>query len=169
MAQPTYRPSYRRNLWMALLLTSSLTAFGNKDLSHRLGVGFSFANFAGLSALSFRYHPDPSLGLTGSFGAQINSGSHDLSIGLKFTHNAVREENALFFVGAGASIFSQNSTTSTQNGGQGQLFLGTEIFFDGLPNVGFQWEAGLALRLMSTISLMTTGGAFTNAAVHYYF
>jgi hypothetical protein len=156
-------------LLVILSLAIPTTGWALKDLSDRLGFGFTYHHFQPSTGVSMRYHPDRYFGATGVLALNAGRGSHTLVAGAKINRNLVVEENALFYLGLGGFILSTKTGTTTETGAEADALGGVEFFLPGLPNLGIQLEAGLALRLMGGFELQTIGGGFASAGMHYYF
>lgn len=157
---------------LAILLTAStvsVTSWGLKDLSDRLGFGFTYHHFQPSTGISMRYHPDRYFAATGVLALSTGGGAHSLVAGAKINRNLVVEENSLFYLGVGGFVISRKSAGVTDTGAEADALGGVEFFLPGLPNLGIQLEAGIALRLMSGFQLQTVGGGFASAGMHYYF
>lgn len=162
----------KRIIILGLALVGGLApirAFALKDLSDRLGFGFTYHHFQPSTGVSMRYHPDRYFAATGVLALGAGRGTHSLVAGAKINRNLVVEENSLFYLGLGAFILSSKTGGVTDTGAEADALGGVEFFLPGLPNLGIQLEAGIALRLLSGFQLQTIGGGFASAGMHYYF
>ena len=137
----------------------------------RIGVGFNsqLSNF-GLTSLSLRYWLDRKIAIEGILGFSVGD-IKGIDLGGKFLGVLKSEQNLNVYgfgllgiesfdnTGTGGAT---NETKATVGGG-----LGTEFFFNGLPNLGFGAEIGLVYNGFSK-SLTTFGNLITSVGIHYY-
>ncbi|MBI4405627.1 MAG: hypothetical protein HY537_15810 [Deltaproteobacteria bacterium] len=158
---------YLRFFFIILLITSVCTA---KNLEGRWGAGLVLQDFNNLAALSFKHHFSQHLGVQFLGGFDTQDSSNALILGGKVTRNAYLEENLNFYIGLGGYIISdKNNTENTSTGFELDGLVGAEFFLSGLPNLGFQFEVGAAMRSLRRVSFKTVGGTFAGAGIHYYF
>ncbi len=150
-----------------------------------------------MSALSAKYYVSPqiALGLLLGFGfgsVDPEGGDNEVSysnlgLGGKLYYNFRQEKQLNLYVGGGF-MFVRTGFESQADDSDGSLwalkiplFLGTEFFFYGLPNLGISFDAGLEFGFgrgsvdvgtntvdTSITNIGTFGGIF-NAGIHYYF
>lgn len=165
-----------RNRLAIFLVFLALTGVGSgrvsvaADIMDRVGAGVTYQPYQQLSALSMRFFLLPPLALSFQAGVDTDSGIKSAALGAKLHRVLFQESHMSFFSGAALWILSgRDATGANQAGGQVDALIGAEFFLPGLPNLGFMWEAGVALKVFSTLSLRTFGGLFTTGSVHYYF
>jgi hypothetical protein len=166
-----------RNLIVVVLLLVTSVAY-SKNLSSRFGVGYN-AQLSSVTtgpspAIAVKYNFSPDYAASGFLGfkASGKDNGSNFSIGAKVFRNAYQEDNANFYVGAGGAVSSVKLPGSTKSDSGFDLlaFLGAEFFFDGLPNLGFTFEAGMTLTNRgSGVTFETTGGSFLTTGIFYYF
>lgn len=150
---------------LALSFLFSTNAQG-RDLEGRIGVGASYQDFNSLTAVSVRYHMAKYLSTTFIAGFDSQNSVRATILGLKVLRMAHMEDNLNFYVGAGAALVSDTGgTASVSSGFQLDGLVGAEFFVSGLYNLGFQFEAGVALRTTRNVTFATTG----TLGIHYYF
>lgn len=146
-----------------------------KDLTNRLGIGFSNQFSQSLPSVSAYYYPNPELGLGLALG--VNTEDDDSKFGLQFKIYRVifPEDNMNFYMGASAGLLSyetSNSAGGTDNESGFELngFFGGEFFFAGLDSLAFRFEAGLGIvSVDSGVTFRTIGDSPINAGVTFYF
>jgi hypothetical protein len=142
-----------------------------KDLQDRLGFGLDYQSFHDTTAISLRYCPTNYVVADFQFGFNTDDSEKTTTFGVKLYRHLILEENMNFSAGIGGFILSQRDPSSgnTDTGVEFDALLGGEFFLQGLPHLGFQFEAGLALQSVQNVVLRTTGGGFGGAGIHYYF
>lgn len=150
-----------------------------------------------MSAISVKYHLSPAASFAVLFGFGFGSvdpegGDNEVSysnlgFGGKLFYN-LRQEKQLNLYGGAGFMFVRTGFESQADDSDGSLwaiklplFLGSEFFFNGLPNLGFSLEAGLEFvfgggsvdvgqqSVDTSIFNMGTFGGLFNAGIHYYF
>jgi hypothetical protein len=142
---------------------------GAKDLSGRLGVGFTneFANSTWarpVPALSLKY------GVTKDFHALFAVGFNTSSpsaatVGTKLFKNIFYEPNLNFYSALGAAYLKNGNSGFELLG-----LLGCEFFIPGIDSLGWLFEAGVSgSNITGSFALKTVGFTFINAGMHFYF
>jgi len=139
-------------------------AFG-RHLESRTGFGLSIHSYGPIPALSMHYHMTDYQSTVVMAGVNTDSDNRSFILGGKYYQNAHLEENLNFFVGIGGFLISAKAGYPTSATG----FFGAEFFLAGLPNLGIQFETGIALRTLRQVSFATLGSGFLGGAIHYYF
>lgn len=161
-------------LWRASVLCFSALisslAFG-KDLSQRLGVGYS--NQWGISqdmpGIAVRYFPNQQYGIQGSLGVDTQKDSNRFGLAGKFIKIVFREDNMNFYVAANAGVVSQQQG-STSTGFDAAGTFGGEFFLPGLESLGFNFEAGVGITSISSgVRFRTIGDSPLRAGMFFYF
>jgi hypothetical protein len=165
------RRTIAARLTAVVLLASAAWPAWGKDLQDRLGFGLSFQSFHDTTSLSLRYCPTNYVIANFLFGFNTDSSEKSTTIGVKLYRHLILEENMNFSAGIGGFILSQRhpSSGNQDTGVEFDALLGGEFFLQGLPHLGFQFEAGLALQSVQTVVFRTIGGGFAGAGIHYYF
>ena len=159
------------------------------DLSRRVGIGYlhrtaifgisaEAAEYA-IDALSFKYW------LSGEDSVDVNVGFYSASVrdttvlevfsfDLRYAQVFRRDANLDLYYGASAGILNVKDQTGTNdiddNGNTFRVFLGSELFFSTLPNLGISGEIGLGAQTVGdrrTTNLSTT--TFPTLSVRYYY
>lgn len=177
------------------------------DMSGRFGVGVnwqtdaSFSSYSagiGVTSVSLKYHASPKFSIAGLLGFSYDSydpkegegqSASTIGVGGKLFYNIREEKQMNFYIGGGLMVLREgHDVTDPGTGSVSTLlfkipgYLGSEFFFNGLPNLGFSVEAGIELIIGSwtfepetgeetSIDLFkfgTAGGIFS-VGVHYYF
>jgi len=140
-----------------------------KNLEGRYGFGVSFQTITGPPGLSARYHFSPYASATFVIAFDTADLRGTTQIGVKIYRNAHREENINFYLGIGAFLISEKVSGTTNSGFEIDGLIGAEFFISGLPNLGLQFESGIAVRTAGDVTFQTIGSGFAGAGVHYYF
>ncbi len=182
-----------KTLALALILTLALSSSALAvDLTNRISFGFNnqlaFGVIGGEDSLSNAYLTNQSLSckywFTREIGVETLVGflysdfeevsGWGLSLTGKFLYNLIYEKQLNVYTGGGLSIMpihTDDGHDEETNTGFGLMaFVGTEFFFDGLPNLGFDMEVGLQyLDFDEYRQFGSYGGGFTTVGVRYYF
>lgn len=152
----------------ALIGASSAHA---KDLSQRLGVGYSnqFGSPYSMPSISVRYYPNQQYGLQASVGVDTQQDQNEFGVAAKFIKIVFREDNMNFYVAAGGGLLSvQEGSTST--GIDAAAVFGGEFFLPGLDSLGFSFEGGVGVTsVQSNIRFRTMGDSPLTAGMFFYF
>ena len=143
-----------------------------KDLSRRLGVGYASPFSLGdtLPSLAARYYPNPDYGLMGAIGVDTTKDDSQFGLMLKMMRTVFREENLNFYVAAAAGLISRQIVGHTDSGFDVDAVIGTEFFFAGLENLGFNFEAGVGVTSISSeVRFRTIGDHPLRAGLFFYF
>ena len=165
-----------------LVIFGSASAFG-KDLSHRLGVGYSdqfgISSSGGtrgsLPSLAMRYYPSSDLILGAAIGVDTEKDASKFGFAAKVARVVFHEDNLNFYLGASAGLISQETTNSaggTDNDSGFDLagFAGAEFFMPGLESLGFSFEAGVGVTSISSeVRFRTIGDHPLRAGIIFYF
>lgn len=151
---------------MMILLASFAQA---KELSSRLGVGFRNAYSIDVPSVATVYYPSSNWGLVGALGLDTreNNSSFVFSGGLRKI--IFMEENMNFFMGGQLSFLSQQVSSRTDSGFEIAALAGGEFFMQGLENLGFNFETGVAVSSVNTVRFRTLGDSFLRAGIIFYF
>jgi hypothetical protein len=151
----------------------------------RIGVGYQGVFYGGandhMDAASIRWWMGDTMGLQGIIG-QINTDSgiveqNTLLLAVKGLVNIIENENSSFYVGPKVGIAwidqteSGGKTVDTQQLVFG-VFAGTEYFFQGLPEIGFNFDIGYDFAVGDDDVNNDNGNAYginVTLGAHYYF
>lgn len=161
------------SLGLVTVFFAALPAF-SKDLSHRLGVGYSDQFSESLPSLSVRYWPSEKLGVGAALGVDTEEGASAFGFLAKLYRVIFTEDNMNFYMGTGAGLISQEVTTGTNsdtNSGFELIgFCGGEFFMPGLDSLGFSFEAGVGVTsISSNVRFRTFGDSPFKAGMIFYF
>lgn len=162
-------------LWFAvsLFLTEVSVA---KDLSSRLGIGYSDQFSESLPGIAVRYWPEAKLGFGAALGVDTEENASRFGLMARIYRMIFTEQNMNFYMGTGAGILSVEKLNSTSNeydnesGFELAGFFGGEFFFQGLENLGFAFEAGVSVTSIdSEVRFRTYGDSPVRAGITFYF
>jgi hypothetical protein len=147
-----------------------------KELTNRLGVGYSNQFSEEVPSLSVRYWPDPKLGVGAALGVDTEEDNARFGFMAKLYRVIFTEDNMNFYMGTGAGLISReqpkSSGTGTTNDSGFELigFCGGEFFFSGLDSLGFSFEAGVGVTSISSdVRFRTFGDSPLKAGMIFYF
>ena len=154
-----------------VLMAGTATA---KELTNRLGVGYSNQFSEDLPSLSVRYWPDPKLGVGAALGVDTEEDQAKFGFMAKLYRVIFTEDNMNFYMGTGAGLISRERTVngSVENDSGFELvgFFGGEFFFTGLDSLGFSFEAGVGVTSISSdVRFRTMGDSPIKAGLTFYF
>lgn len=156
---------------LAFLVVFALSALVQaRHLEGRTGFGVTVHPFAGVPSVSMHHHMSDYQSALVLAGVDTSDSSKTIIAGGKFYQNAHLEENLNFYVGLGGFIISTTKgLPASSTGFEVDGIFGAEVFLAGLPNLGIQFETGIGIRTVPTVSFSTLGSGFLGGAVHYYF
>jgi hypothetical protein len=143
-----------RNLIRLLILMTLVTGLSSvsfaKDLTNRLGVGYTDQFSTNLPSIAARYYPDPKFGFSAALGVDTQKDESRFGFMLKAYRIIFMEDNLNFYMGAGAGVLSREIAGNNKSGFELSGFGGAEFFFAGLENLGFSFETGIAITSISS-------------------
>lgn len=160
------------------------------DLSQRYGVGYVDKNLArgtdGMqyktNQISFRtyfkrsFFLDYLLGYTGyQFKPNKNSATQKFSVfqgDIRGAYVFSGRQNAMVYAGISLGVFSVEDSKNDfkESGAEGSVFLGTELFFQTMPDFGFSGEISIHHQNSSRFQRNDIGVlSLPTLSVHYYF
>lgn len=157
------------------VITLSISAAQAKDLTNRLGIGYSNQFSVDLPSIAAHYYPSPDLGLSAAMGLLTGNNNSKFGLLLKVKRIIFPEDNMNFYMGAGAGLLSNKNTTagttsSNESGFELMGFAGGEFFLPGLDSLGFSFEAGVGIVSVSSgVTFRTIGDSPFKAGVVFYF
>ena len=139
----------------ALAMVVAIQAEETSSEPGDLGVGYQGIFYGGgnarMDAASIRWHGNSPVGVQGLIG-QLNTDTgveqNTLILAVKGLINLFERENSTFYVGpkVGIAWIDVTNPNGTKAVDSQQLlfgaFVGTEYFFQGLPEIGFNFEVG---------------------------
>lgn len=160
-----------RQLCLLFVLFLSAPALA-KDMGSRLGVGYAnqFGLDEDLPSIALRYYPNSDYGLMGALGVDTEKNNSRFGCQMKILKIVFKEDHLNFYTGAGAGLVSREINGSTDSGFDLSGFLGSEFFFAGLENLGFNFEAGIGVTSVSSeVRFRTVGDHPLKAGIFFYF
>ncbi len=141
-----------------------------KDLTYRLGIGYSNQTVLDTPGPSVHYYPSKDIGLSAHLGLDTQKDQSRLGVIAKAKKIIFFEERLNFYVGGGLGMLSQEVAGSTSTGFELQTYFGTDFFLPGLDNLSLAFEAGLAVSSISgTVRFRTMGDSPIRAGAVFYF
>jgi hypothetical protein len=157
---------------LGCLLGMAPTVFA-KDLSNRLGIGYSDQSGLGgsLPSMAVRYYPNADYGLMGAVGVDTTTGNSRFGLSAKIVKIVFREDNLNFYTGASVGLVSQQVAGSNNSSGFALAgVFGAEFFLPGLESLGFSFEAGVGVTsVQSEVRFRTIGDSPLKAGIIFYF
>lgn len=158
----------RALLCVACLLFSAASVEA-KELASRLGVGFRNSYAFDLPSLSAHYYPNSEYGLIGALGIDTEDQNSRFVFSGGVRKIVFTEENLNFFMGGVLSVISVETAGETDSGFELGALVGSEFFLQGLENLGFNLETGLAVTNVKKVRFRTMGDSFLRAGIVFYF
>lgn len=167
-----------RLITTSLLISLLSTSVFAKDLTHRLGVGFKNNMSQNLPSVAAIYYPSTDVALTGGFGVDTRKDHSAFQVNAGGRYIIYPEKNMNFYIGTQIGVISYDQTevdssgassVKKQNGLEASGIFGTEFFLSGLENLGFTFEAGLALSTADSSRFRTVGDDPFKAGLIFYF
>ncbi|PIU01017.1 MAG: organic solvent tolerance protein [Bdellovibrionales bacterium CG10_big_fil_rev_8_21_14_0_10_45_34] len=163
--------SLLRGLLLVMLISlSSGTAAFAKDMTSRLGIGYSNQLYNNVPSVKTQYYPSREIGLSAALG--IDSGDTNSKFGLlvQIRRIVFEEPNMNFYMGGGGGLISQKVSTTNESGYELMATFGAEFFFSGLENLGLTFEAGFGVvSISSEVRFRTIAHHPLNAGMIFYF
>jgi hypothetical protein len=154
-------------LAICLLLSPSLFA---KDLTHRLGVGYSKSLSIGIPSIAVNYYPNQKTMLGASVGIDTTEDESKFGFAFKAFRNIFEEENLNFQMGGSAALISEEVAGKSESGFELNALMGVEFFFTGLDSLAFRFEAGIGIvSIDDGTTFRTIGDSPLEAGVVFYF
>ena len=120
--------------------------------------------------------PQTNLQAVVGFNLGKNVSPKTFNVGARFLYDVVENENSDFYTGLGV-LYNRANNSATSDAIRVNIPLGYEFSFAGLPEIGFNAEAGLAIDFQTeggskAVAFSSIGGNVGGAlglGVHYYF
>lgn len=162
-----------RSGFFCIALLSGVLAFAPtvhaKDLTSRLGVGFRNSYAFDLPSLAAHYYPTSDMGFVGALGIDTEDQNSKFALSGGVRKIVFTEDNLNFFMGGVLSMVSKETGGSTDSGFELAALVGAEFFFQGLENLGFNFETGMAVTNVKKVRFRTMGDSFLRAGMIFYF
>jgi hypothetical protein len=143
-----------------------------KDLSNRLGVGYSnqFGVSSDLPSIAVRYYPNANYGLMAALGVDTEDQNSRFGFSAKIMKIVFREDNMNFYTAASAGIVSRELAGKNDSGFDLSGLVGAEFFLPGLENLGISFEGGVGVTSISSqVRFRTIGDSPLRAGMIFYF
>jgi hypothetical protein len=143
-----------------------------KDLSNRLGVGYSnqFGVSNDLPSIAVRYYPNANYGLMAALGVDTEDQNSRFGFSAKIMKIVFREDNMNFYTAASAGIVSRELAGKNDSGFDLSGLVGAEFFLPGLENLGISFEGGVGVTSISSqVRFRTIGDSPLRAGMIFYF
>lgn len=140
-----------------------------KELGSRLGVGFRNSYAFDLPSLAVHYFPSSDLGVVGALGVDTEDQNAKFALSGGVRKILFKEDNLNFFMGGVLSLVSKETAGTTDSGFELAALVGSEFFFQGLDNLGFNFESGVAVTNVKKVRFRTMGDSFLRAGIIFYF
>ena len=142
----------------------------SKELSNRLGMGYSNQFSEELPSVAIRYYPDPKLAVGAALGVDTLENSSKFGFMAKLYRIIFTEDNMNFYMGTSAGVISIEQNSKTDSGFELSGYCGGEFFFTGLDNLGLSFEAGVGVTsIKSQVRFRTIGDHPLKAGIIFYF
>jgi len=142
-----------------------------KDMNHRLGIGpKSPFSVPALPGMAIHYFPNAEYAFTGALG--INTEKDESKFGLQGGVRRIlfEEKNMNFFIGGALGLISQEFAGANHSGFELLVTAGGEFFFQGLENLGFNFDFGIGVSsLKKSNRFFTVGQAPVSGGIIFYF
>lgn len=146
------------------------TASSAKDLSSRLGIGYSDQFSESLPSVGIKYWPDAKLGFGAALGIDTEKDNSRFGFMARLYRVIFTEENLNFYMGTGGGVLSIEEAGDTDSGFEITGFFGSEFFLPGLENLGITFEAGVGVTSVSSeVRFRTFGDSPIRAGMTFYF
>jgi hypothetical protein len=140
-----------------------------KDMASRLGIGYRNSYAFDLPSLAAHYYPNAQYGFVGAIGIDTEDQNSKFAFSGGVRKIIFVEEQLNFFMGGVLSMVSKESAGSTDSGFELAALVGSEFFLQGLENLGFNIETGLAVTNVKKVRFRTMGDSFLRAGILFYF
>ena len=161
--------SFLLTLFVTILLFSAESAFA-KDLTHRFGLGLKNNTSESVPSVAATYFPANDLAFTAGIGTDTKKDNSKFQIHLGIRKIIFSEPNLNFYSGAQVGLANyEDPVLGRQSGAELLGVFGVEFFFQGLDNVGFTIEAGMAVASLREVRFRTVADDPTRAGILFYF
>ena len=156
-----------------------------KDVSGRLGIGYTDQFSIDIPSVTVQYYPNQELGVSTTLGVDTQEGNSKFGFMVKVYRILFVENQMNFYIGSGAAIISQKWTSKLPSnkasdadknsddnvtGFELNGYVGGEFFIPGLDSLGFSFEAGVGITSMSShVRFRTFGDHPVKAGIIFYF
>lgn len=157
-------------IFFVLMLFIGLQPAFAKDLTHRFGVGLKNNTSENLPSVAAAYFPISDLAFTAGVGTDTKKDNSKFQMHLGLRKIIFAETNLNFYSGAQVGLVNyEDPLMGRQSGAEILGVCGVEFFFQGLENVGFTVEAGMAVASLAEVRFRTVADGPTRAGILFYF
>lgn len=147
-----------------------------KDLSSRLGIGYTNQFSLDIPGIAVQYYPNKKLGLSTILGIDTKKNASKFGLMVKMYRIIFTEDQMNFYTGAGGSLISReapkpgaSSVMENRNGFELNAYVGGEFFLPGLSSLGFSFEAGVGIiSTANQVRFKTFGDHPLKAGIIFY-
>jgi hypothetical protein len=141
-----------------------------KELTNRLGVGYSDQFSVDLPSIAVKYHSSADMSFGVQLGVQTDSNNSKLGFAVKLNRNIFQEDNMNFYMGVGTGLLSTKVNGVNNSGFELSAYAGSEFFFPGLDSLAVLFEAGLGITSLSNgVNFRTIADSPLRAGMIFYF
>ncbi len=141
-----------------------------KDLTHRFGLGIKNNTSEYLPSVAASYFPVSDLAFTAGLGTDTKKDNAKFQMHLGLRKIIFAETNLNFFSSIQVGLLNyEDPALGRQSGAELMGVVGVEFFFQGLENVGFTFEAGMAVASLRDVRFRTMADDPTRAGILFYF
>ena len=152
---------------MVVLLVGGIS--DAKEMSRRLGVGYSNEYSVNLPSIAAVYYPSSNFGVTGALGIDTSNQNSNFAIQGGVRKILFTEDNMNFHMGGLLSLLSQSVAGTNNSGFELGAVVGGEFFLPGLENLGLTFDTGVGVTNVTSVRFRTLGNSFLNAGMIFYF
>lgn len=140
-----------------------------KEMAQRLGVGFRNAYSFDLPAVALVYHSNEDISFVGAIGVDTQENNSKSAFTAGIRRIVFKESNMNFYMGGNLSMLSVEQNAATESGFEISALAGAEFFLQGLENLAFAFEAGVAIENVDGSRFRTIGDSINRAGIIFYF
>ena len=141
-----------------------------KDLTHRFGLGLKNNTSENLPSVAASYFPTSDLAFTAGIGTDTKKDNSKFQMHLGIRKIIFQETNLNFYSGGQLGLVNyEDPVLGRQSGAELMAVFGVEFFFQGLENVGFTFEAGMAVASLQEVRFRTVADGPARAGILFYF
>lgn len=158
-----------RVLLIVFAILSVSTFASAKDLSNRLGIGYRNAYAFDIPSLAAHYYPNADFGIITALGIDTQDKNSRFAFGIGMRKHIFKEENLNFFFGGNLGLLNTDDGIDKKSGFELAATVGAEFFLQGLENLGFNFETGVAVSNLDKVRFRTVGDSFLRSGIVFYF
>lgn len=140
-----------------------------KDLTSRLGIGFSNQWGVELPSIATTYYPTADIGITGALGVDTQKDDSKFGFAGGVRKIIFKEENLNFYMGGLIGLLSYEIDGDNKSGLEMNGHVGAEFFWPGLDNLGVNIQTGVAITSVKDTRFRTMADHPLRAGFTFYF